>query len=436
MAWRPPHNRIMLSPTSPIFSTLHDISSRALARHELSVSKALDKTEELPRRMGEDNSGQYVYSSRLQSEVRQSKAMSSNLQNTLSHYQIQEGFLDSALDRYSHMSMLAMKASDPLISELERARLNEEFDTIRKDLLNFSTEEVNGNDVFREAKKYELVNKEANLNWTDAKAEADARDQADPINDHYLSTITSEYEQDVISFQIGQVGINAWLGGNDTAVEGEWRWTEGPEGLEDSGNGRLFWQGKSSGSAVGGAYENWGNNEPNNAGNEDYLQISQAVQPDGSVGKWNDLRNTNSSGATYQPRGYVLETDQGKLLGVMPQSNIQLENVSLVPFYSSNYINLEDIEAAVDAQSKLESTMEILQGQKGNIASNVSQLEMGIDRLNRQIAAAEFSFARMSDEEMIEDLTKVARTQLLSDASMSVMMQARGINRNLTEVLL
>ena len=117
----------MLSPTSPIFSTLHDISSRALARHELSVSKALDKTEQLPRRMGDDNSGQYVYSSRLQSEVRQSKAMSSNLQNTLSHYQIQEGFLDSAMDRYSHMSMLAMKASDPLISELERARLNEEF---------------------------------------------------------------------------------------------------------------------------------------------------------------------------------------------------------------------------------------------------------------------------------------------------------------------
>ena len=38
------------------------------------------------------------------------------------------------------------------------------------------------------------------------------------------------------------------------------------------------------------------------------------------VGKWNDLRNTNSSGATYQPRGYVLETDQGKLLGVMPQA--------------------------------------------------------------------------------------------------------------------
>ena len=131
-----------------------------------------------------------------------------------------------------------------------------------------------------------------------------------------------------------------------------------------------------------------------------------------------------------------METDQGKLLGVMPQSNIQLENVSLVPFYSSSYINLEDIEAAVDAQSKLESTMEILHGQKGNIASNISQLEMGIDRLNRQIAAAEFSFARMSDEEMIEDLTKVARTQLLSDASMSVMMQARGINRNLTEVLL
>ena len=436
MAWRPPLNRIMLSPTSPIFSTLHDISSRALARHELSVSKALDKTEQLPRRMGDDNSGQYVYSSRLQSEVRQSKAMSSNLQNTLSHYQIQEGFLDSAMDRYSHMSMLAMKASDPLLSELERARLNEEFDTIRKDLLNFSTEEVNGNDVFREAKNYELVNKEANLNWTDAKAEADALDQADPINDHYLATITSEYEQDVISFQIGQVGINALLGGNDTAVEGEWRWTEGPEGLEDNGNGRLFWQGTSSGSAVGGAYENWGNNEPNNAGNEDYLQISQAVQPDGSVGKWNDLFNTNSSGPTYQPRGYVLETDQGKLLGVMPQSNIQLENVSLVPFTLQIISIWKILKPQWMHSPNLNPPWKSYTGKREILLPTYPNWKWGLIGLIDKIAAAEFSFARMSDEEMIEDLTKVARTQLLSDASMSVMMQARGINRNLTEVLL
>jgi hypothetical protein len=61
----------------------------------------------------------------------------------------------------------------------------------------------------------------------------DALDAGDSNNTYYLATITSETEQAEIGLQIGEVGINAWLGGNDTAAEGEWRWTEGPEGLED-----------------------------------------------------------------------------------------------------------------------------------------------------------------------------------------------------------
>ena len=427
----------MLSPTAPVFASLADMSYRAMTRYQHSVSRTLDKTEPVSRKAGDKNSGQYVYASRLQSEVRRSKVYGMNLQSAISHYQTQDGFLSSAIDKYQHMSLLASKASNPLLTDLERDNLNQEFESFRKDIMSFSLETVNGNDVFRSAKKYQLVDKGANINWTDAKAEADALDAADPINSHYLATITTDYEQDAIAFQIGDVGINAWLGGNDTAVEGDWRWTEGPEGAENGGAGRSFWSGNSRGSSVNGAYQNWGNNEPNDHGsNEDYLQISQKVQTDGSVGKWNDLPDTNTAGATYQPRGYVIETDQGKLLGLLPQNSMDLENVSLVPFYTSSYINLNTLDDSVQAETTLRSTINTLIQQKGNIGSNISQLEMGVERLNRQIASSEHSFARMSDEEMMDDMLQVAKTKLRSDASMSVMVQARGISRNLTESLL
>ena len=66
----------------------------------------------------------------------------------------------------------------------------------------------------------------------------------------------------------------------------------------------LFWSGRSSGSSVGGLFENWGSGEPNDSGNEDYLQISAL-----GAGVWNDLPDRNSLSGSYQPRGYVLEKD-------------------------------------------------------------------------------------------------------------------------------
>mgnify|MGYP000385425232 CR=1 FL=1 len=63
--------------------------------------------------------------------------------------------------------------------------------------------------------------------------------------------------------------------------------------------------------------------------------------------------DTNTAGATYQPRGYVIETDQGKLLGLLPQNSMDLENVSLVPFYTSSYINLNTLDDSVQAETTL-----------------------------------------------------------------------------------
>jgi Lectin C-type domain len=155
------------------------------------------------------------------------------------------------------------------------------------------------------------------ISWTNAKAEAESTGSKFYNLTGYLATITSQEEQDFIN---NKIKANGWLGGNDTAVEGEWRWVTGPEGQLDGGKGLNFWNGKGAnfgnpnGSPVSGVYSNWspgtasGNDEPNDLNGEDYAHII-GNSGAGTVGKWNDLTNDlDYSGAkNFQVQGYIKE---------------------------------------------------------------------------------------------------------------------------------
>jgi hypothetical protein len=149
-------------------------------------------------------------------------------------------------------------------------------------------------------KGYDLIDHGANLSWTDAKAAADAANAADPFHWVYLATVTSEAEHNLTAHLVAQSGVNAWIGANDAAVEGEWHWTEGPEGEEDGGQGLQFWQGGSGGNPVNGLFSNWHSLEPsNNNGFEHYLELR-------SDKLWGDKANS----ATPPISAYLLEYDQ------------------------------------------------------------------------------------------------------------------------------
>ena len=140
---------------------------------------------------------------------------------------------------------------------------------------------------------YEIVKE--NLSWGAAANCAVARGG-------FLAEIDSQEEQDSIFFHMNLAGINAsntiapdggnasylWIGGNDLGVEGDWVWDG-----DNTGTSEQFWQGTSSGSPVGGLYNNWGN-EPDNWNNQDGLGFSFTDWPLGVAGQWNDVNDGNT----------------------------------------------------------------------------------------------------------------------------------------------
>jgi len=118
---------------------------------------------------------------------------------------------------------------------------------------------------------YERIN--TRLLWTDAR-DAAALMSFESKSGH-LATILDAATQNFIFLELG-VGApgDCWFGGTDEVVEGEWRWV----------TGELFWLGTAAGSVQSGLYENWNGGEPNNAGDEDGLEMN-------GNGSWNDEEN-------------------------------------------------------------------------------------------------------------------------------------------------
>ena len=379
-------------------------------------------------------------------DLRRMQEVKHTLQNAKSYLQARDSALAAVHTIYDRMGTLATMAMDVTKTDQDREKYETEFQELRTAALEISREKFNGINLFRD-KSYTLVNKNAAINWTDSKAEVDALSASDPNNTHYLATITSELEQAEIAFQIGEVGINAWLGGNDVATEGDWRWTEGPEGQANGGAGTQFWSGARNGTLMPNMFEKWGHhpisglqNEPNNSGGEHYLQISQVLQPDGSTGAWNDLADTTTSGATYQPRGYVRETDQASL---QQQSNefsesFEIANGLFQKFIFSSMIGIGNITNAQKSLGILDTALEGIVDARAMTGASLSRIDHEISELDSSYVQKEKSLGRIEDLDVARAATQLAKAEIKLQSSAKVFAHANELftKRNYVEELL
>jgi hypothetical protein len=139
---------------------------------------------------------------------------------------------------------------------------------------------------------------------------------------------------------------------------------------DNSGSSSQFWQGTSTGSAVAGAYSNWGD-EPDNWNGQDGLGLAVTNWPLGLAGQWNDVKETN---ALY----YIIEYPK-----LITTSLKQLKNAafSVYPNPVVDFILLK-----ISFSSYTEYTLHDVMGRivkKGTISAaetriNMSELTSGI----------------------------------------------------------
>ncbi len=183
-------------------------------------------------------------------------------------------------------------------------------------------------------KSYEIVRE--NKTWIDAAACAVERGGI-------LAEVNDLNEQNEIFNQLdssASINVNntiapdgggasyVWIGGNDLGVEGNWIW----DGNNDK-DGTQFWMGDFNGNAVGGLYNNWGD-EPDNFGSgQDGLGLALTDWPLGVAGQWNDVANTNKLYFVIE-YSILLSTEDIKLGN----------NVNLYPNPVTDYLTIETNE--------------------------------------------------------------------------------------------
>ncbi len=113
------------------------------------------------------------------------------------------------------------------------------------------------------------------MSWTDA------RNYAIAMGGELVMIKSADMQNKVMSYLAGNANSDFWIGLNDAASEGTWRYNDGT--LAGTGNG-------SSGgfSTASGMYTNWNSGEPNNSSGENYAEFYKGT------GLWNDLNGSQA----------------------------------------------------------------------------------------------------------------------------------------------
>ena len=134
------------------------------------------------------------------------------------------------------------------------------------------------------------------MTWEEARAYCERKGG-------YLATAASSEENAFIQSVAGEGNLNLyWIGGYESSIEGDWHWV----------------------TAEPFVYSNWGTGEPNNSGNEGYLEMYNHGDNGRNPGEWNDMKNSGDASGFYTVgnTGFVCEWSSQELYIFMNSSPV------------------------------------------------------------------------------------------------------------------
>ena len=205
--------------------------------------------------------------------------------------------------------------------------------------------------------------------WANAQSAAIAT-QLNGVNGQ-LVTVRSAYEQELIRSKYEIAGVNdGWLGGSDSAVEGEWRWLDGATPVDQFAD--------ASGDQVNGSFECFGLTEPNGGVGENNLEIRSAD------GDWNDETPSISNpyivewdaSEVLSNFTYSLTDDSGGRFAIDPHTGeITVANGSLLDF-ETNSSHSPTVQVTDSAGASYSEAMQI---QINDVADGVLVVNTTVD---------------------------------------------------------
>ena len=217
--------------------------------------------------------------------------------------------------------------------------------------------------------------------WADASTAAEAMQLAGKQG--YLARINSARENAAIlkavmahlteeerAATIAEDGSDTpfiWLGGSDSAREGQWIWSD---------NGDQFWEGDFNGNPVDGLFTNWGVQPDSATGDEDALAMGLGDWPEpfydlGAAGQWNDLDGNTTL-------AYVVEfsavTDLRLAIEEPSEGGIN-SGIGMVRGWAVSSNPIERVEVFVDEEYRFDIPHGGLRRDVGNLFQHIENAD-------------------------------------------------------------
>lgn len=445
----------MLSPNSPVYANLSHATGKAMLGLQRTTSKAL-AMQATEVAISKGNSGDASYSARMSSLSDRKRIEVLNMQNFLTYAKIQDAGLENVLQVMDRMASVAGSASNDLISSSEREMYNAEFESLKETLNDLQGTKFQGHYVFQESVDFDSGLNETEQNPTapdtyehrNVDSDDDTAYNGRTDLSRWTATKDVRYDRGTITLKVnsGTAPERYYVkqGEDNILFDSSW-WKTAGSAYQYDDDQFVIQFAPGTPTTYNYSWIDRNRNQNGLDGNEDNSRYHSGSAS--SMLNYNgDPVLTNSSQAGETELSVVVESRslfqaEARFDALLSDDVLSVDvggqKINLSPaLFSTLYdISVDSNENASTAASRILNELDNVLKQRGNLASMVNDVSMSADRLSSYVIAEQSNLAK-KERDYAETAIDLVKKNLRSDVTSSLLVQARGINRDLINTLL